>query len=273
MKKALLVFSLLLVGSLGVTEAQTLSPDSVYKQRQAAIQAAVREQQKGLAALLQAMPEKADSVNRAYTQFVMQQVKDASWLAVQYAPRVPEALDMLYRARNEVPKDTLRKVLALLDRKLTGTAQAVALRRFVACEPLREGDALLEFPCTQADGTPFDWSVARGKQVLLLYGGLGCMRDFGRRALKEWFDSTSRDDLLVIVYEPCASLEELRQTKAAYPFDYIYVSDFQPIGTPMQVEYGAQATPTCFLADRAHIIRAVSVGLDIERFRQSLEEE
>lgn len=271
MKKTFFPLFLLLVCGMGMAEAQTLSPDSAFRQKQAAIQTAVRERQEEASAALQAMPEKADSVNRAYTRFVLQKVKDASRLAVQYAPQVPEALDLLYRARNEVARDTLRQVVARLDGKLAGTAQASALRRFVECEPLREGDALLEFPCTQADGTPFDWSVTRGKQVLLLYGGMDCMREHGRQALKELFDTTSRDDLLVIVYVPCDSPDKLRGVADTYPYGYIYLSDFQPIGTPMQVEYGAQSTPTCFLADRAHVILAVSRGLDVERFRQLLE--
>lgn len=262
---------LLSVCTFSAVSSQTL--DSVYRQKQAAIATAVQGEQKKLGVILQAMPEKADSINQAYTRFVMRQIRDASELAVQYASQVPEALDMLYRARNEVPKDTLRHVLSRLRRELASTAQASALRRFVECEPLQEGDALLEFPCIRSDGTSFDWGITRDKQVLLLYGGLGCMREHGRQALKEWIDSTSRDDLLVIVYELCDSLEDLQEVKACYPFDNIYyVSDFRRIGTPMQVEYGAQATPTCFFADWTHIIRAVSRGLDIELFSRLLKE-
>lgn len=251
--------------------AQTLTPDSLYKQEMAAVSLALAKRQAELSTLLKTMPDKADSVNRVYTKFAFEQVKQFAVLSVRYAPQVPEALEGLYRARNEVPKDTLRQVLSRLNDELLHTVCAESLRRYVACRQLGEGDALLEFPCTGLDGQPFDWRVAHGKQVLLLYGGLGCMRDFGRQALKKLFESTSRDDLLVIIYEPCSSLEELQAAKATYPFDYIYVSDFKPVGTPMQVEYGAQATPTCFLTDRQHIIRVKSIGLDIARFEEYLD--
>lgn len=253
--------------------AQTLAPDSLYKQEMAAVSSALAKRQAELSGLLKAMPDKADSVNRVYTKFAFEQVKRFTALSVRYAPQVPEALEGLYRARNEVPKDTLRQVLSRLDDELAHTVCAESLRRYVSCRQLGEGDALLEFPCTGLDGQPFDWRVTHGKQVLLLYGGLGCMGDFGRQALKELFDSTSRDDLLVVVYEPCSSLEELQATKAAYPFDYIYVSDFKPVGTPMQVEYGAQATPTCFLTDRQHIIRVVNVGLGAARLRAHISQD
>ena len=148
---------LLSVCTFSAVSSQTL--DSVYRQKQAAIATAVQEEQKKLGVILQAMPEKADSINQAYTRFVMRQIKDASELAVQYASQVPEALDMLYRARNEVPKDTLRHVLSRLRRELASTAQASALRRFVECEPLQEGDALLEFPCIRS------WSLSMNRAI------------------------------------------------------------------------------------------------------------
>ena len=49
---------------------------------------------------------------------------------------------------------------------------------------IEERDSLWEFPCYRDDGNIFDWHGLKGRPVLLLYGGLGCMGEDGRKELE-----------------------------------------------------------------------------------------
>lgn len=69
------------------------------------------------------------------------------------------------------------------------------------------------FPCTQADGVPFDWSVLYGKRVLLLCDGLGCMGKTGRAYLDSLYAATSRENFLIVVYCLSGSLDELQKNR------------------------------------------------------------
>lgn len=114
----------------------------------------------------------------------------------------------------------------------------------------------------------FDWNITNGKQLLILYGGLGCMGKEGREQLEQLYNQSSNNDFLVIVYWPCSSLENLQILKKEYPYDYILISDFKQDASPMKIKYGTQATPTCFLTDKQHVVKVKCTGLHVELFNK-----
>ena len=73
---------------------------------------------------------------------------------------------------------------------------------------------------------------------------------------------------MILVYWPCSSLEDLQKLKEEYPSEYIFISDFKQDASPMKIKYGAQATPTCFLTDKQHIVKVKCTGLHMEMFNQ-----
>lgn len=173
----------------------------------------------------------------------------------------------MYMVRNEVPKDTLRRTLKRLDAGLARSFYAGLIREYVDTKQVGEGRRLVTFPCVTADGRPFDWKTIRGKQVLLLYGGLDCMGVHGREELRALYDATSRDELVIIVYQKVTATEYLRELKERFADPYVYVTDGKGEASPMCIRYGAQATPTCFLTDRKHRIRLITTGFSFEQIR------
>ena len=172
--------------------------------------------------------------------------------------------------RNHVSKDSLAKVLNTLPEEMQKSETGLNIKAHLETEQLAEGNALFSFPCQNEEGEPFDWETLKGKQVLLLYGGLGCMGSNGREALKNLYEQTSRKNLEIIVYWPSSSLENLQAIRKQYPSDYIFISDFKQDASPMKIKYGCQATPTCFLTDKNHLIVVKSEGLNMDAFNKHI---
>jgi hypothetical protein len=164
----------------------------------------------------------------------------------------------------------LAKVLNTLPEEMQKSETGLNIKAHLETEQLAEGNALFSFPCQNEEGEPFDWETLKGKQVLLLYGGLGCMGNEGREVLKHLYEHTSRKDLEIIVYWPSSSLEKLQAIRKQYPSDYIFISDFKQDASPMKIKYGCQATPTCFLTDKKHQIVVKSEGLNMDAFNKHI---
>lgn len=257
----LLAFGPLLAawGQEPITEEAYVRADSLlwirYEQRTRELSMALRDNPDSLEAAWQLLSDTTDLANQR--------------LALRYAS-VPSGLQRVFMLRGYFPKDTLRAVLARIPEPMRTSFYGVNIRRYIETRQLGEGDALQTFPCFLPDGTPFDWKPLEGRQVLLIFGGLGCMGSMGRAYLDKLYELTSRDELQIVVVWPSGSQEELAQTSGHYVTAYPQVSDFLQDATPMKILYGAQATPTCFLTDREGIIRVKSVGLDPNRFAEWL---
>ena len=187
-------------------------------------------------------------------------LRENARLAIRFAS-VPSGLRRLYMVRDDVCKDTLQHILNTLTPEMRHSFYGKNIQEHISCHQIVEGDTLSLFPCTQADGVPFDWSVLYGKRVLLLCDGLGCMGKTGRAYLDSLYAATSRENFLIVVYCLSGSLDELQKNRARYGGDYIYVSDFKRDSSPMKIRYGCQATPTCFLADSLHRVLVKCSGL------------
>lgn len=258
---AVLVFVPLLTlqGQEPITEEAYRRADSLlwvrYEQRIQELSTALRDNPDSLEAAWQVLSDTTDLANQR--------------LALRYAA-VPSGLQRVFMLRGYFPKDTLRAVLARIPEPMRTSFYGNNIHRYIETNQLDEGDALQTFPCFLPDGTPFDWKSLEGRQVLLIFGGLGCMGPDGRQYLDKIYELSSRDELEIVIFWPSASQEDLAQTVGYFAADYPQVSDFLQDATPMKILYGAQATPTCFLTDAEGIIRVKSVGLDPDRFAEWL---
>lgn len=224
----------------------------------------------GLIAILDSLPNQRDSIINIYN-FLNEEVdKKNIELAFKYAC-TPSGLRRLFMVRNDVSKDSLAKVLDTLPEEMQKSETGLNIKAHLETEQLAKGDALYAFPCQDEEGEAFNWETLKGKQVLLLYGGLGCMGSEGREALKHLYEQTSRKNIEIIVYWPSSSLENLQAIRKQYPSDYIFISDFKQDASPMKIKYGCQATPTCFLTDKNHQIVVKSEGLDIDAINEHIQ--
>lgn len=224
----------------------------------------------GLIAILDSLPNQRDSIINVYNIMFEKANRKNIELAFKYA-NTPSGLQRLFMVRNNVSKDSLAKVLDTLPEEMQKTETGLNIKAHLETEQLAKGDALYAFPCQDEEGEAFNWETLKGKQVLLLYGGLGCMGSEGREALKHLYEQTSRKNIEIIVYWPSSSLENLQAIRKQYPSDYIFISDFKQDASPMKIKYGCQATPTCFLTDKNHQIVVKCEGLDIDEFNEHLD--
>lgn len=224
----------------------------------------------GLIAIMDSLPNQRDSIINIYNSLNEEVDKKNIELAFKYAC-TPSGLRRLFMVRNDVSKDSLAKVLNTLPEEMQKSEAGLNIKAHLETEQLAKGDALYAFPCQDEEGEAFNWETLKGKQVLLLYGGLGCMGNEGREALKHLYEHTSRKDLEIIVYWPSSSLEKLQAIRKQYPSDYIFISDFKQDASPMKIKYGCQATPTCFLTDKKHQIVVKSEGLDIDGINEHIQ--
>lgn len=243
-----------------ITEENYLKEDSIIWMN-------YEKRQEELSQIWETMPEKKDSIQRIFDDIYKKASKANIELAMKYAS-VPSGLRHLYMTRLDMPKDTLENILNSLTPEMQESFYGKNIREHLHTQQIQEGDSIYRFPCTQVDGKMFDWNITNGKQLLMLYGGLGCMGKEGREQLNQLHSQSSNNDFLVIVYWPCSSLESLQTLKKEYPFDYIFISDFKQDASPMKIKYGTQATPTCFLTDKQHIVKVKCTGLHVELFNK-----
>ena len=223
----------------------------------------------GLIAILDSLPNQRDSIINVYNIMFEKANRKNIELAFKYA-NTPSGLQRLFMVRNNVSKDSLAKVLDTLPEEMQKTETGLNIKAHLETEQLAKGDALYAFPCQDEEGEAFNWETLKGKQVLLLYGGLGCMGSEGREALKHLYEQTSRKNIEIIVYWPSSSLENLQAIRKQYPSDYIFISDFKQDASPMKIKYGCQATPTCFLTDKNHQIVVKSEGLNMDAINEHI---
>ena len=122
-----------------------------------------------------------------------------------------------------------------------------------------------------ADGNNFFWDEHRNKNILLIYGGLGCMGRSGRRELAALREEYAENNLAIVVYYSVSSFEELKEFSNQYSDDYIFISELMPDYSPFKIKYGVQSTPTCFVIDRRGSVVLKTVGFDAEQVKEQID--
>ncbi len=215
-------------------------------------------------------PEKKDSLIVASDQVLAIASKKNKEAAMKYAS-VPSGLQRLYMVRLDISKDILLSILKSLPEDMQMSPYGKSLFYHIESEQIKEGSAYYDFKATDTEGKDFVLSSLKGKNILLLYGGLGCMGKIGRDYLNEIYQETNRDHFEIVVYCPNSDLENLQKVRIEYPCGFLLISDFQQDHTPVKILYGAQATPTCFFIDQQGIVKMKTTGLHQDRVNQLLE--
>lgn len=251
--------------SVGNSVAQDMEREKEYLRKDSMLWEAYEQRHQEMAALWDKYPEKQDSLQSAFNSFFDAMLKRNRELAMEYAS-TPSGLKRLYMCRLGIAKEELAQILDTLGAEMRTSFYGKNIREHIRVRQIEESDSLWAFPCFRDDGSAFDWHGLKGRQVLLLYGGLGCMGEDGRKELERLRRQTSPEDLQILVYSPCNSLEDLQETRKVYPIDVVFVSDFKLDDSPMKIKYGTQATPTCFLTDEHHVVKVKCTGLRMDLF-------
>ena len=268
LKFVVIILTLMTISCNSKVQNETLTEEN-YLHEDSLLWINFEKETEGLIAILDSLPNQRDSIINVYNVILEKANQKNIELAFKYAC-TPSGLQRLFMVRNHVSKDSLAKVLNTLPEEMQKSEAGLNIKAHLTTEQLTEGDALFTFPCLDEKGNPFNWETLEGKQILLIYGGLGCMGNEGREALKHLYEHTSRKNLEIIVYWPSSSLEKLQAIRKQFPSDYIFISDFKQDASPIRIKYGCQATPTCFLTDKKHQIVVKSEGLNMDAFNKHI---
>ena len=190
-------------------------------------------------------------------------------LAIEYSA-TPSGLRRCFMLRLDIEKDTLQDILSDLPRDLRKSQCADAIKAHIATEQIEVGMKFVPIDVVDTDGDKFAWSEHRNKNILLIYGGLGCMGRSGRRELAALREEYAEDNLAIVVYYSVSSLEELKEFRNQYD-DYIFISELIPDYSPFKIKYGVQSTPTCFVIDRSGSVVLKTVGFDAEQAKEQID--
>lgn len=268
LKFVVIILALMTISCNSKVQNETLTEEN-YLHEDSLLWINFEKETEGLIAILDSLPNQRDSIINVYNVILEKANQKNIELAFKYAC-TPSGLQRLFMVRNHVSKDSLAKVLNTLPEEMQKSEAGLNIKAHLETEQLAEGNAFFTFPCLDEKGNPFNWETLEGKQILLIYGGLGCMGNEGREALKHLYEHTSRKNLEIIVYWPSSSLEKLQAIRKQFPSDYIFISDFKQDASPMKIKYGCQATPTCFLTDKNHQIVVKSEGLNMDAFNKHI---
>ena len=268
LKFVVIILALMTISCNSKVQNETLTEEN-YLHEDSLLWINFEKETEGLIAILDSLPNQRDSIINVYNVILEKANQKNIELAFKYAC-TPSGLQRLFMVRNHVSKDSLAKVLNTLPEEMQKSEAGLNIKAHLETEQLAEGNAFFTFPCLDEKGNPFNWETLEGKQILLIYGGLGCMGNEGREALKHLYEHTSRKNLEIIVYWPSSSLEKLQAIRKQFPSDYIFISDFKQDASPMKIKYGCQATPTCFLTDKKHQIVVKSEGLNMDAFNKHI---
>lgn len=191
-------------------------------------------------------------------------------LALEYSA-TPSGLRRCFMLRLDIGKDTLQGILSDLPRDLRKSQCAKAIKAHIATEQIEVGMKFAPIDVVDADGNKFVWDEYRNKNILLIYGGLGCMGRSGRGELATLRDEYAEDNLAIVIYYSVSTLEELKEFRTQYSDDYIFISELMSDYSPFKIKYGVQPTPTCFVIDKSGTIVLKTVGFNAEQVKEQID--
>lgn len=190
-------------------------------------------------------------------------------LAIEYSA-TPSGLKRCFMLRVDIEKDTLQNILSKLPHDLRKSECAKAIKKHIATEQIEVGMEFFPIDAVNADGHKIAWNEYRNKNILLIYGGLGCMGRSGRKELVSLRKEYTDDNLAIIIYYSVSTLEELKEFRNQYSDDYIFISELMSDYSPFKIKYGVQSTPTCFVIDKSGTVVLKTIGFDASQVKTTI---
>ncbi|KQC00906.1 TlpA disulfide reductase family protein [Pedobacter sp. Hv1] len=167
-------------------------------------------------------------------------------------------LDIVYRNRKQIPKDSLLLLYNNMPPVLRATDKAQSIQIYATKRLAEKGEYFLDFKAHTINGKPFKLSDLKGKYIYLAFGSFSC----GPCRMENLEIAKKYASLYKHVAIVNFSLDiNRKEWEAAAKLDQIVwsnVSDMEGMAGKIKTLYNVQAMPTSFLIDPKGII--------IERF-------
>jgi peroxiredoxin len=179
-------------------------------------------------------------------------------------------LDILYRNRQRIGKDTIESLISQLDETLKATPIAESLNLFVFGELAQKGKKFIDFEVNDINGQPFKLSSLQGNFILLSFWSASCgpcrrenkkiSNDYNRFKNKLSIVSFSTDKIPTM-WQNASKEDNILWTN---------ISDMKGDNGKIKNQYNVQAIPTSFLINKEGIVIEKFIGLN-EDFLNQLE--
>ena len=170
--------------------------------------------------------------------------------------------------RNQFSKDSLSVLLRKSSAEIRHSSAGKSLRKYIKNDQLVEGDRFRTFRCLEVNGKRFDWSLIKGKKVLLVHDGLWCMNHgMDNTAFRKYLEHLRKEapDCVPLIIVNCEKPEDLRKAIEEYGIQEFHVmSEFNKTNGVLNWLYNDQSTPTCHHIDERGIIVKTTEGVDID---------
>jgi len=167
-------------------------------------------------------------------------------------------LDIVYRNRKRIPKDSVMLLYNSLPEKLKATARAKSLKIYANERLAQTGEHFLDFEVYSIQGKPFKLSDLKGKYIYLTFGSIGCgpCRMENQEIAKIY--GTLYKQMDIVNFSLDVNRNEWEAASKKDGIVWYNVSDMRGMTGKTKTLYDVQAIPTSFLIDPKGVI--------IERF-------
>lgn len=171
-------------------------------------------------------------------------------------------LDIIYRNRKSIPRDTLEYLYTNLPPRLQKHEKGRALRTFLYETTAEKGQLFIDFTAKTIDGKNFQLSALKGKYIYLSFWSAGCGPcRMENRFLSEHYDRIP-EDLAIVSFSVDRNPEVWAKATAQDGIIWYNVSDREGGQGKVKTQYQVQAIPTSFLIDTKGRIVEIFTGFD-----------
>jgi len=168
------------------------------------------------------------------------------------------AMESIYLNRNGISKDSLALILKDINSSILKSKYGQSLVLYSKSPDLKANESYIDFIAKTDKGVNIQISelLKNNKPILLIFGGLGCMGESGRKILKE-FHKNYNDKIEILVF---SSNKDEFYKGFKYDMDITLITDMKGDHSPIKIQYDIVATPTVFLINKEGIITLKSLG-------------
>jgi peroxiredoxin len=163
-------------------------------------------------------------------------------------------MDILFRNRKTISKDSLQYAYSRISEKLKKTTQGLALNNFLTGKFAKIGEPVPDFTVRTMEGKPFRLSSLKGKYVYLIFGERGCFAcRIENKAIRRNYSSLAKNATLVY-FSLDADMGNWKALTTQDSLIWLNVSDLKGGYSNVKISYGVQSLPSSFLIDKNGIL-------------------
>lgn len=181
-------------------------------------------------------------------------------------------LDILYRNRISIGKDTIRMLLAEVNKPLTGSAEAIGLHAFAYGNLAEKGQPFIDFKARTLEGEAFTLSGLKGRYILLNFWNPGCAPCLWEFKEINKHYNRLKDKLTIVSFNISPNKDYWAATSKKANIQWTNVSDLEGDNGKIKTQYNVQGIPTSYLINKEGIIVETFLAFNEDTFIKRIEE-